>query len=198
MEKEEERRRHFMKVIPASALVLHALPSPAQLPSWRVTGSTAQSLPFSSKDPSLCRSYFLAWASPREKSCLYYLHTFSYCSWKDLKGGFTHGRVVCLQGSRTQVVVCWALGWVFLLPWVAELIHRQGALSFGGAHASVLQKSVFLCLRELSEGIDVGSLIALQKHQQSWLLTSAPVFLIFAECFAWTSLLWGHLRWDFC
>lgn len=77
---------------------------------------------------------------------------------------------------------------------MAELIHRQGALSFGGAHASVLQKSVFLCLRELSQGIDVGSLIALQKHQQSWLLTSAPIFLIFAECFAWNSLLWGHLR----
>lgn len=53
---------------------------------------------------------------------------------------------------------------------MAGLIHRQGALSFGGTHVSVLQKSVFVCLRELSEGINVGSLTALQGHQGSWLL----------------------------
>lgn len=108
-------------------------------------GATAQPLPFlSTPIPlSLCRKYFLAWAYPRQRSCLHCSHTFSYCSWRDLRGGFNPKRGMYLQDSRTLEILCSAVGWVFPLPSVAGLIWRWGGLNFGGTHASVFTSLCF-------------------------------------------------------
>lgn len=127
-----------------------------------------------SETPLLCRKYFLAWSRPRQWSYLCYLHTFGYCSWKDLKGGFTSKKVMCFQGSRTLEILYLALECVFPLPWVAGLIWGWGYLNRGGTHASV---SVFLCLKQLLQGLRIGSFVDLREHQVRWNLMSAPWFL---------------------
>jgi len=152
----------------AACLACLAFPAPSPFLKGRWTHSPTTSL-----QTALHRKYFLACACPRQRSCLHYLHTTSYCSWKDLKGGFISKRVMCLQSSMALEILCSALGWVFPLPWVAGLIRRRGALNFGGTRASVLHKSAFLCLKALSRSSRVGSLVAPREGRGSWDLMAA-------------------------